>query len=105
MTDSENREITRLAIAVEAQGRELAEVRGDVKAIVQWTRDRAKVCDRHEGDIDALERALGDQRDRITAGLTRQAMVAGLISALIVGLAVGVPLWIRIAAAAPGKGG
>jgi len=102
MTDSENREITRLAVAMEAQGRELSEVRGDVKAIVQWTRDRAKVCDRHENEIDDLQKLLGDQRDRITAGLARQAMVAGLVSALIVGLAVGVPLWIKITAAANG---
>lgn len=96
MTELEAREITRLAVAVEAQGKDLAEARGDIKAIRQWTSDRKQTCDRHEGEIKELQRLAGDQRDRVTAGLTRQAMVAGLISAAIVGLAVAVPLWLKL---------
>lgn len=102
MTELEAREITRLAVAVEAQGRELSEARGDIKAIRQWTSDRKQTCDRHEREIEALQKQAGDQRDRVTAGLTRQAMLAGLISAVIVGLAVAVPLWLKLSSMAGG---
>lgn len=98
MTELEAREITRLAVAVEAQGRDLAEARGDIKAIRQWTSDRKQTCDRHEREIADLQVQVGNQRDRVTAGLTRQALVAGLISAAIVGLAVAVPLWLKLSA-------
>lgn len=105
MTEAESRAVERIADAVELQGRELAEVRGDVKAIRQWTHDRKATCDRHEREIVDLQKGQNDQRDRITRGLTWQALLSGLISALVVALAIGVPLWIKVSAGMASRAG
>ena len=102
MTADENRELERLARAVEELGRVQTSQAGDIKAIVQWTRDRRQTCDRHENDIGELRKEQVSLREKVVSGLTAKALAVSLVTALIVGLSIGVPLWIKVSSAAGG---
>ena len=105
MRDAENKELSRLATAVESLGDKVGDIKAGLRAIGQWMDDREKDLARHEGRIDGLESSLADQRDRITRGLTWQAMLPAIISAVAAAMAVGFPLWLKVKAAVSGIGG
>ena len=105
MTESENKELSRLATAVESLGTKVADINGGLRAIGQWMDDREKDHDRYERQISSLEAAIGDQRDRITKGLTWQSLLPATLSTLVTAAAVGIPLWLKVRAAIEKIGG